>query len=74
MYVRKINFLPKLRIIITKTQKNAVGNNGDIIRYCLGVIDFEAFLKSAKESTSICFNDRTAFHVIIKKSVLSTAI
>ena len=49
----------------------AAGNNGDIIRYCLDVIDFETFLKSAKHS--ICFIDRTAFYAIINKSVLSTA-
>ena len=47
---RKINFLKKLRIIITKTRRNAAGNNGNIIRYCLGVIDFDAFLKSANHS------------------------
>jgi len=72
MHVRKIiNFLSKLRIITNKTRKNAAGNNDDIIRYCLGVIDFEAFLKSTKHS--IYFIDRTAFYAIINKSVLSTA-
>jgi hypothetical protein len=50
----------------------AAGNNGDIIiRYCLGVIGFETFLKYAKHS--ICFIDRTAFYAIINKSVLSIA-
>ena len=73
MHVRKIiNFLSKLRIITNKTRQNAAGNNDDIIRYCLGVIDFEAFLKFAKHS--ICFIGRISFYAIINKSVLSTAI